>query len=445
MLMKKRVISILITAVMVVGLTAGCSGNDKNANENEIKTGDRKAYEGTTLNVLLKTGYETEAITEFKDEFESETGIALNVEIYDEPTLRNKFILDCNSKQGNYDVVATQFWHMPEYIKTGWLEPLDDYIENSSDEEWKSIDNVSENALAMFKDEDGTLYSECVSCTGGVLIYRKDLFEKYNIPVPETTEDVLEAAKILKENEPDIYPFVARGDSSSGSFGTSAGWAWAYGASVLDKEGNVTCETPEMKAAMSDFVELMSEYAPEDSAAMGWDTMSELFRQGKAAMNFDMNGFVSTYTSTDVSSVADKIDCTVITGPEGKPAQWMYGEGLGISSFSKNKEAAWLFLQWRNSLDVIKKEVEEGIRYDFPDNRIYEEESYKNKTQNINFFTEKLPVIMDSIDSSYWPQTEKFDKVAEAYQKQVSLAIAGDISVDEALSEAQKAVESVMK
>lgn len=441
----KKSISIAIIVFMMVSLLTGCSGSNKGNSDAESVENPRKAYEGTTLNILLKTGYETEAITEFQDEFEEETGITLNIEIYDEPTLRNKFILDCNSKQGNYDVVATQFWYMPEYIQTGWLEPLDDYIENKEDSEWNSIPYIPESALGMFKDSEGTLYSECVSCTGGVLIYRKDLFEKYGIEVPETTEDVLEAAKILKEKEPDIYPFIARGDSSSGSFGTSAGWAWAYGAGVLDEDGNVTCNTSEMKDAMNNFVELMSEYAPEDSAAMGWDTMSELFRQGKAAMNFDMNGFVSTYSSTDVSSVSDKIDCTVITGPSGNAAQWMYGEGLGISAFSENKDAAWLFLQWRNSLEVIEKEVEAGIRYDFPDTRIYETENYKSKTESISFFTEKLPDIMDSIDSSYWPATEKFDKVAEAYQKQISLAIAGDVTVEEALDNAQKAVEDVMK
>ena len=318
-------------------------------------------------------------------------------------------------------------------------------IKKYSSESSEEIQKIYMCALNMFKDENGTLYSECVSCTGGVLIYRKDLFEKHGIPVPKTTEDVLEAAKILREKEPDIYPFVARGDSSSGSFGTSAGWAWAYGASVLDLNGNVTCNTPKMSDAMGDFVELMSEYAPEDSAAMGWDTMSELFRQGKAAMNYDMNGFVSTYASTDVSSVADKIDCTIITGPSGNEAQWMYGEGLGISAFSKNKDAAWLFLQWRNSLEVIEKEVEKGIRFDFPDNRIYEMDSYKSKTDQIGFFTEKLPEIMKSIDNSYWPATEKFDKVAEAFQQQISLAIAGDLTVEEALENAQIAVEDVMK
>ena len=436
-----RALSLIMSLIMVLGMLTGCSSEGSGTESSD----PRKKYEGTTLNVLLKTGYETSAITEYKEEFEAATGITLNVEIYDEATLRDKFILDCNTQKGYYDVVATQFWYMPQYINSSWLEGLNEYNTNQSDEEWNSLEYISDSALGMFKDSEGELFSTCVSCTGGVLIYRKDLFEKHNIPTPETTEDVLEAAKILKEKEPDVYPFVARGDSTSGSFGTSAGWAWAYGASVLQEDGSVTCNTPEMKAAMSNFVSLMQDYSSEDAAAMGWDTMSELYRQGKAAMNFDMNGFVSTYASEDVSSVVGQIDCTLIKGEDGKTAQWMYGEGLGISSFSENKDAAWLFLQWRNSLEVTKKEVADGTRFDFPDTRIYETEEYKEKTQSIEFFVSKLPEIIDSIDSTYWPSTEKFEKIAEAFQQEISILIAGEKSVEEALNDAQKAVESVVE
>ena len=442
--MKKFVSVILTMALLGAVALSGCGAKNEAAAP-DAPADSRKAYEGATLNILLKTGYETEAVTRFSNDFKEATGITLNVEVYDEPTLRNKFILDCNSRLGNYDVVATQFWYMPEYIQTGWLEPLDSYIADQSDGEWDSTGSIPGSVLGMFQDQEGKQYSICVSSTGGVLIYRKDLFDKHGIAAPKTTDDVLAAAKVLKEKEPDIYPFVARGDSTSGSFGTTAGWAWAYGARVMDEDGAITCNTPEMKRAMDDYVGLMREYAPTDAAAMGWDTMSEMFRQGNAAMNFDMHGFVSTYASAEVSTVADVIDCAVITGPDGKAAQWMYGEGLGISSFSKNKDAAWLFLQWRNSLGVLEQEVEQDIRFDFPDTRIYDTDIYKQKTEDIGFFAQKLPDIMASIDSAYWPATAKFDQVAEAFQQKISMAISGDITVDAALAEAQAAVDAAAK
>lgn len=453
--MKKTLVKGLGVLMASTLILTGCGGSSSNPNSTpgtqpsntsqSQEENSRKSFDGTKLNILLKTGYETEAVTKFAGDFEDATGISLNVEVYDEPTLRNKFILDCNSKLGNYDVVATQFWYMPEYNQTGWLEPLDDYIANKSDKEWNSISAMPESVLGMFRNTDGKLYSVPVSSTAGVLIYRTDLFSKHGIQEPKTTSDVLAAAKLLKEKEPDIYPFVGRGDSTSGSFGTSAGWAWAYGARVVDDQGKVTINTPKMKAAMTDFVELMKNYAPADAAAMGWDTMSEMYRQGKAAMNFEMSGFVSAYSNKEASSVVDKINCNVITGPSGNYAQWMYGEGLAISSFSKNKDAAWLMLQWRNSPEVSEKEVANDIRFDMTDPRVYETGIFMEKTESIGFFTEQLSEIMSTIDAQYWPATPKFDKVAEAFQQKISLAIAGEITVEEALEQAQADVENVLK
>ncbi|MEW5786099.1 MAG: sugar ABC transporter substrate-binding protein [Bacillota bacterium] len=434
---KKVFIVLVLVLGMVLGV-AGCAGDSEDDGES---VDPRTAYAGTTLRVLLKTGYETEAITRYVSEFEEATGIKVEHEVYDEPTLRNKFILDSTAGTGSYDVVATQFWYMPEYLRAGWLEPLDAY---EADEEWYALDHIPEGLLKTFRDQEGSLFALPVSASGGVLIYRTDLLEKYGLEAPETTEDVLRLAAELKGKESEVYPFVGRGDSSSASFGTTVGWAWAYGARVMDEELNVTVDTPEMKKAMDDFVALMSEYAPEDQASIGWDVMSEMFRQGNAAMNFEMSGFPSVYANPEISSVAGNIGVVLLKGPAGHHAQWMYGEGLGISKNSKNKEAAWLFLQWRTSLAVALQEVAEGIRLDFPDARVYESEVYAEKSQGLEFFTELIPDILASVDTAYWPPVAEFDQVAEAFQKEISLAIAGDQTVEAALAKAQAEIEKIV-
>lgn len=443
-MMKKRVILYLLLAAMVFVVAACGQKGPGQGNQAQQTKDPRQAYAGTTLRVLLKTGYETEAIKQFVGDFEKATGIKVEYEVYDEPTLRNKFILDSTSQTGAYDVVATQFWYMPEYLRAGWLEPLDDYIAKQADAQWNSVPNIPESLLKTYRGGDGKLYAIPVSASGGVLIYRKDILEKYGLKPPTTTEEVLATAKALKEKGVDAYPFIGRGDSSSASFGTTAGWAWAYGARVLDEQGNVTVDTPEMRRAMNDFVTLMRNYGPPDQAAIGWNVMSEIFRQGKAVMNFDMSGFPSVYANPKVSSVADKIGVTLIKGPAGNYAQWMYGEGLGISKFSKNKGAAWLFIQWRTSLEVAQKEVESGIRLDFADQRVYDTPIYKEKTKGLEFFTSQLPDILASVDTSYWPSVPEFEKVAEAFQKEISLAISGKQSVEQALGKAQASIQAIM-
>jgi ABC-type glycerol-3-phosphate transport system substrate-binding protein len=403
---------------------------------------DVRQYEGTTLNVLLKTGYETAGIEKFAHEFEDITGIEINYEVYDEPTMRRKFIMDATTQSGEYDVVATQFWHFPEYQRAGWLEPISD-IGSEADLFNFDLDSISEAGLETFTS-NGELYAIPVSFVGGVLIYREDIFEKHNLEIPQTVEDVMQTAEKLKDLEPDLYPFAARGTSGFASFGTSVGWAWAYGAKIIDGQ-EVTIDTPEMKEAMTDFVNLMSNYGPPGQATIGWQQASELYRKGKIIMNFDMGGFPVTYNNPEVSDVAGKIDVAHITGPADEYTQWLYSEGLSINKYSENKEAAKLFIQWRTGLDTAVKEAEAQVRIDFPDERVYEKESYNSavKEQNLEFWADKLPEHLAAINPEYWPFTPKFTQIADAFQSEISSAISGEQSVEEALENAQAKVEKI--
>ena len=423
---KLRSIAAAVSALFLAFLTA-CDSQEEQGSESFDNTSN-----GTALQVLIKTGYESRAISEFQDDFTAASGIQLNIEVVDEPTLRNKFALDSAGKTGTYDVVATQFWYMPEYLRGGFLAPLDQLIAEERSE-WFAVDDIPETQKAAYRDSEGILYAVPVSSSGGVLMYRTDLFEEYGIDTPSTTQDVLEAALMLKERLPaDVVPFVGRGDSSSASFGSSAGWAAGYGAAVLDSAGNVTIETDAMRRAVSDWTTLMREYGPADASALGWDSMSELFRQGKAAMNFDMSGFPAVYMNPEASQVADRTGVTTIVGPAGTAAQWVYGEGLGIAAQSDNKEAAWLFLQWRTSLDIAIKEVQNGLRTDFPLQTVYTTPEYRESTAD-NAFAPYIPSVMKTVDFFYWPGVPEFSQLGEAFQSSVSLVIEGSIDVDKAL------------
>ncbi|WP_123042993.1 ABC transporter substrate-binding protein [Cohnella candidum] len=454
----RKTLGILLAVMLMVSLAACGGSKSGTASESASPSGSApaspassnsgeanlKQFEGTTLNVLMKTGYTAQAITDYQSEFEAATGIKLNVEVVDEPTTRKKFILDSTTKQGAYDVIATEFWYMPEFLKLQSLEPLDDYIANKKSP-WLSVDDMPQGLKDTYKGTDGKLYSLPVTASGGVLMYRKDLFDQYGIAKPATTADVLAAAKTLKEKLPaDVVPFIGRGESSSASFGSTAGWAWAYGASVLDAGGNVTVNSDAMKQAVGDWVTLMKDYGPKDAAAMGWDTMSEVFRQGKAAMNFDMSGFPSVYDNPQNSQVAGKVDTAIITGPANHAAQWMFGEGLAISANSKNKDAAWLFLQWRTSLEVAEKEAADKIRVDFPLDSVYDSAKYQEATKD-QPFAKQIQDVMKSIDTTYWPNVAEFDQLGQALQQEIALAIAGKQDVSAALDKAQASIQKILK
>lgn len=408
----------------------------------------RRAYEGTRLTILLKEGYETTGYKEFYKDFEEATGIIVGegMEVYDEPTTRNKYVLDQTSKTGTYDVYHMQFWNFPEAVRAGWMEPLNPYIEEQLDP-WLDIEAIPKGVREPFT-KDGVLYVLPDSIAGGQFYYRKDIFEELDLDPPKTTDDVLNAAEVIK-NKTETIPFVGRGRPDFPSFPTSAGWAWGYGAKLLDEDYKPTVDTPEMREAMEDLVKLMKDYGAPGQAGIGWAEMGPMFASGKAAMNFEMSGFGGFYANPETSEVADALGIALVKGPAGNYLQWPYTQGLAMSPLSKKKEAAWLFMQWRVSLETYKKEVVKGIRFDIPHNTIYTLDLYweevKKRGPSLYEYAKSLPETFAVIDLSFWPFIPEFVEVTEAFQAEISSAIAGEQSVSEALKKAQDKIYGILK
>src|SRR5215210_2820809 len=189
-----------LASVYVLGL-AGCGGGGPSSGP-QGGAPDRRAFEGETLSLVLKEGYEIEAIQKYKGDFEQATGTTVEIEVYDEPTARQKFILDSTSKTGAYDITSVSFWHLPEYHRANYLEPLGQWVAKARDP-WLDPDAIPETATNVMS-VDGELYALPHTVISGMLFYRTDLFQKHGIKAPQTSADVLSAAKELKEAEPSI-------------------------------------------------------------------------------------------------------------------------------------------------------------------------------------------------------------------------------------------------
>lgn len=427
--------------VAALGLTACGSGDSAE----ETPEGGREAFKGTELQVLLKEGYEIQAIQEFVPEFEKATGIKVDIEVYDEPTARQKLVLDATSKTGTYDITSASFWNLPEYVTAGWLQPLDEYEAKARDA-WLKPEDLPKGAIESMT-VDGKLYALPHTIIGGMFFYRKDVFDELGLKAPQTTDDILAAAKTIKQKRPDLIPFTGRGAPNFATLGTELGWAYGYGSILFDDKNQPHADSPEMKQAMTDFVTLMRDYGPSDAATLTFTQAGEKFSSGQAAMMFDTSGFGTIFEDPKQSKVAGKVGFTLPTGPNGKPLQWLYNEGLAVTAASKNKNAAWLFLQWRLSRETTLKEVTELGRTDVPSLYVLNSPEYAAyaKEKGVEEFTKLLPQSWEKATAEHWPFYPQFAKIGDTFAQEISAAIAGSQDVDTALSNAQKELTAIMK
>ncbi|HHU02506.1 MAG TPA: sugar ABC transporter substrate-binding protein [Christensenellaceae bacterium] len=436
---KFNVLTLFVVLLLLCNATICLSDSEKT-------TDPRRLYEGVTLNVLLKEGYEIEVMQKYYKDFEDATGIKVNLEVYDEPTTRQKFILDVTSKTGFYDITATSFWYFPEYQINGWLAPIDEFIAEKTDPEWYKKEDIPQSAMDTFS-ADGVHYCMPQTIISGMGYYRKDILEKHGLNPPETVDDVMALIPIIKEKEPELLGIAERGAPNFASLGTYLGWAWGYGAQLLDEDYGVHANSPEMLEAITDLVSIIRNYGPADSASLTFIQMAEKYTSGNCFFFFDTSGHGSAIEDPKQSVVNGKTGYVIMEGPIGRPLQWLYMEGLGINAYSKNKEAAWLFLQWRMSRETTMKEFEELARTDVPNLYVLNSPEYSDfaETKGVSEYTTKLQESWEMADINYWPFIPQFVEIGDAFMIEISAAIAGTQDVKTALDNAQRSIEIIMQ
>ena len=98
-------------------------------------------------------------------------------------------------KSGYPDIIEGTLEQVYSYVSAGMAYPLNDLFNNDAEKD------VFEPALIEAFTMNGNLYAFPNVANVRLLIYRKDLFEKNNLSVPETWDELVNAAKTIKEKE----------------------------------------------------------------------------------------------------------------------------------------------------------------------------------------------------------------------------------------------------
>jgi len=128
-----------------------------------------------------------------------------------------------------------------------------------------------------------------------------------------------------------------------------AGFLLGYGGSFIDAKGKLLTDSAEAIEAGKMYQTLLAKSGPPGVAGFNWNESQTLFLQGKAAMWLDGIGFAQPLEDPTKSRIVGKVGYGVM--PAGPKAQVsaLFGDGEGISSFSKKKGPAWYYLQWASN------------------------------------------------------------------------------------------------
>jgi len=326
------------------------------------------------------------------------------------------------AKDPGYDVASVDVVWTAEFAAKGWLQPLKDKMALDTSAMLKPTVEA-----ASYK---GTLYAAPESSDGGILYYRKDL-----VPTPpKTWDEMMSMCSIAKTNNIGCY---------SGQFKKYEGLTVnaseainSAGGAVLDENGKPNLLTAEAKAGMAN---LTKAYAngdiPKEAITFQEEESRQAFQDGKLLFLRNWPYVYNLATTEGSSKVKDVLGMTALPGKTGPGASSLGGHSAAISVYSKNKATAVDFLKFLTTEETQKFFATQGSLAPVL-GKLYDDKELVAKLPY-------LPVLKTSIENAVpRPVTPFYPAVTKAIQENAYSAIKGEKTVDAALSDMQKSIES---
>ena len=327
-----------------------------------------KADEGQTINLMLISHPFVDSLKPLLPEFTAKTGIKVTYEELAEQSGFEKLLADLSTKTGTYDVFMTSPLNNWQYASAGWLEPLDPLLADpaKTDADYDVGDFIP-SILAAGKWTleplkgigEGQLWTLPINFESYQLAYRPSLLKKYGLEVPKTYADLLAMAdKLPNGSEGQTYGIITRFDHYWDlpylTFGTML---QSYGVDMLDKDGKLQICSDKSIQATEDFITLIQKASPKGAGAFTWYEAMQGFASGQYVFSLnEANLFAPTYEDPKQSAISGDVGyAPTPLGPDGKRAAAAWIWSMSMNSASTHKDAAWLFLQWVTSKEVMIK------------------------------------------------------------------------------------------
>ncbi|SKA23811.1 ABC transporter substrate-binding protein [Consotaella salsifontis] len=408
----------------------------------------------TTLTIATVNNSDMIVMQRLSKAFEKEhPDIKLNWVILEENVLRQRLTTDIATKGGQYDILTIGLFEAPMWGKQGWLVPFDNPPESYD------MDDVLQ-AVRDGLSYEGKLYAVPFYVESQMTLYRKDLFEKAGVAMPDqpTWDEVKELAAKLNDPEHGVYGICLRGKPGWGeNIGQMTTVANSYGARWFDMDWHAQLDTPQWKEALEMYVGLLRDYGPPGASSNGYNENLSLFASGKCAMWMDATVSAGFLENPKESTVVGKVGyAPEPIGKFEKGSHSLWAWALAVPVSSQHPDLAKSFIYWATSKDYIKMVAEEtgwasvppGTRKSTYDNPEYQKAaSFAKLTMDAISTANMMDATQEKVPyrGISFVGIPEFQAIGTMVGQYFAAAVAGSTSIDQALKDAQAATERAMQ
>jgi multiple sugar transport system substrate-binding protein len=330
-------------------------------------------FRGATVRFTSEATPPTLVLDRIKREFTEPTGIEVEIEIVPLEQVLARAMADARGQLGSRDLY---------YLDQSWVAAFAEHCVDP-------VELAHERPeLAMPGFDFGDFCRplvEGMALHGGrwrgipfdipifILMYREDLLDKHGLKAPATYPEFLQAATAITRAEKANGIFGTGLQAKSGHYSLECDWSqavWGHGGSIFGRDGRFAGNDAAGLAGLAWYRDLLAEAAPESTLAT-WDGQAQMMRAGRVALVQSWAEFFPALDAVDSSArglwqPARPLAPAALRAPaacgfgERPDAAHQGGSLIALSRHSKNRDAAWIFLQWATCQATMTRCTLEG-------------------------------------------------------------------------------------
>ena len=320
----------------------------------------------TTLTVVWHGGVCANLLLEIAKDWTKMTGVKVEGALVGYgPQWHDKIASEFAAKGSGFDLACWDSQSIGEFAGGEHTVLLNPYLDKS--DKLKMTD-WSPEMLARYgeyPDASGKIHALPINADAEGMHYRKDLFEDpkekagfkekygYALELPQTWRQLRDIAEWFTR-PPELYGLGMMGGREYDYLTSVTNCLiWSFGGELWNPdtfEIKGYIDSPASIDGLKFYIELMK-FCPPGVATWGWDEVNTAFQTGKVAMAHNWFYFFGAMADPKQNPYADVTGFAILPGAVGRDGMFrrefsMGGQGIGISKYSKDVQAAWDFIEW---------------------------------------------------------------------------------------------------
>ncbi|WP_349409636.1 ABC transporter substrate-binding protein [Pseudalkalibacillus sp. SCS-8] len=429
---KSKWTSLFSLMLVFVLVLAACSGDESGEDGADEKDSDEK------VKIVYARGKDaTKATDKIIEAFEKKYP-NIDVEFRDMPSdsgaQHDAYVTALNGKSSEIDVMDLDVVWPAEFAQAGYVMALDRFIQKDN----INLDDYNQGALsaANFNAKQWALPK---FIDAGMLFYRTDIVEEGN--VPQTWDELITKADELQGEKGTKFGYLMQAKQYEGLVTNAVEFIASYGGEIVNENGEVVVDSEEAIQGIKKMVEVANaDFVPENITTFTEPESHTSFIEGESPFIRNWPYQYALANDEDQSEIVGNVGVAPLPKGDAGSAAALGGWMTAINAYTEHPREAWEFLKFMTGPEGQKiSAIHGGLAPTLPS--LFEDEEVLEANP---FFKEEgfVNALNNAVSR---PVVPNYPEISEIIQIEISKAITGKVTAEEAAKNMQKKIDAAMQ